>query len=96
MDNRIYFIMLGLGVVVAAIELLIWKFTRGKRFYKYIPSILLLLAIVGFIGKASLFPTEGMTDLGYIILAILAFGALVVSIPAAILMDVIEGRSKRR
>lgn len=82
-----------LVAVVSVISFLVTfglgKLFSRKSFVKYIPSILLALAGIGFYIEARKFST-GFGDLGYFILAIIAVVAFFISLLTAIIMGIMH------
>ncbi len=84
---RIILIISVIGVLVAALQIVIWRMSRGKVFFKYIPTLVLLIITVVCIVKSIWFST-GMEDLAYFITAMLTAGVLAVSFVTGIVLDV--------
>ncbi|MGI6084329.1 MAG: hypothetical protein ACOYIF_02645 [Acetivibrionales bacterium] len=83
-----------IGIVVSGLQIIIWRLSKGKVFFKYIPTIVLLIVATVCVVKAVWFST-GMEDLAYFITAMLALGVLVISLVTGIVIDIIS-RSKRQ
>lgn len=90
---RLFLLILAFGVPLAGVVLLISHFTKTKVFPKYIPAILLFLLTVGFVAMAMW--ATGMEGLGYIILAMLAFGAGVISLLTAVGVEIYRAVKRR-
>lgn len=75
-----------IGVLVAGLQIVIWKLSKGKTFFKYIPTLVLFIMAVVCIVK-SLWFSSGMEGLGYFVTAMLAAGVLVVSLATGIVID---------
>lgn len=91
---RIILIISVIGVLVAGLQIVIWRMSRGKAFFKYIPTLVLLIITVVCVVKAIWFST-GMEDLAYFITAVLAAGVLAVSLVTGIIIDIIS-KTKRQ
>lgn len=91
---RIILIISVIGVLVAALQIVIWRMSRGKIFFKYIPTLVLLIIAVVCIVKAIWFST-GMEDLAYFITAMLAAGVLAVSLVTGIVIDIFTKTSSQ-
>lgn len=83
-----------IGIIVSGLQIIIWRLSKGKIFFKYIPTIVLLIVAIVCVIKALWFST-GMEDLAYFITALLTFGVLVISLVTGIVIDIIT-RSKRQ
>lgn len=83
-----------IGVLVAGLQIIIWRLSQGKVFFKYIPTIVLLIVAIVCVVKAIWF-SSGMEDLAYFVTAILTTGVLAVSIVTGIVIDIIT-KSKRK
>lgn len=90
---RIALIIGVMGVLVAVLQIVIWRMSRGKAFFKYIPTIVLFIIVVVCIVKSIWFST-GMEDLAYFITALLAAGVLAVSLVTGIIIDIISSKSR--
>lgn len=86
---RLILMILVMGLLVAVLQFAIWRVSRGTAFFKYIPSIVLLIVTVACIVKAIWFST-GMEDLAYFVTAMLTGGVFLVSIIAGLLFDLIS------
>lgn len=69
--------------------------SKGKVFFKYIPTVVLLIIVIVCIIKSIWFST-GMEDLAYFITAMLAAGVLAVSLVTGIIIDLIKKSGERR
>jgi len=83
-----------IGIFVSGLQIIIWRLSKEKVFFKYIPAIVLLIVAIICVIKALWFST-GMEDLAYFITALLAFGVLVISLVTGIVLDLIT-KSKRQ
>ena len=83
-----------IGLLVAGLQIIIWRLSKGKVFFKYIPTIVLLIVATVCVVKAIWF-SSGMEDLAYFVTAILTAGVLVVSLVTGIVIDIIS-KSKRQ
>ncbi|MGI6622223.1 MAG: hypothetical protein GX227_04380 [Clostridiaceae bacterium] len=86
---RIVLIISVMGVLVAGLQIVIWRMAKGKVFFKYIPTLVLLIIVVVCIIKSIWFST-GMEDLAYFITAMLAAGVLTVSLVTGIIIDIVS------
>lgn len=85
---RIVLIIALMGILVAGLQIVIWRMSKGKVFFKYIPTVVLLIIVIVCIIKSIWFST-GMEDLAYFITAMLAAGVLAVSLVTGIIIDII-------
>lgn len=83
------------GIVLLGIVLFIARFERNRRFWKYIPAILLFAGGAASFVKAGWF-SEGLEGLGYIILSMLILGGFVVTLFTAMIIDLIRRYNKKR
>lgn len=83
-----------IGIMVSVLQIIIWRLSKEKVFFKYIPTIVLLIVAIVCVIKAIWFFT-GMEDLAYFITALLTFGVLVISLVTGIIIDLIS-KSKRQ
>jgi hypothetical protein len=83
-----------IGIMVSVLQIIIWRLSKEKVFFKYIPTIVLLIVAIVCVIKAIWFST-GMEDLAYFITALLTFGVLVISLVTGIIIDLIS-KSKRQ
>lgn|GEM_PF-976471 len=83
-----------IGIMVSGLQIFIWKLSKEKAFFKYIPTIVLMIVAIVCLIKAIWFST-GMEDLAYFITALLAFGVLVISLITGIIIDLVA-RSKNQ
>ncbi len=91
---RMLLIMLAFAVPSAGVVLLVAWFTRKRAWPKYIPAAVLLLLTVWLVVMAQ--AAQGMEGLGYIIIALLAFGAFVFTLLAAVGVDIYRAIKRRR
>lgn len=92
---RIVLIIAVMGILVAGLQIVIWRMSKGKVFFKYIPTVVLLIIVIVCIIKSIWFST-GMEDLAYFITAMLAAGVLAVSLVTGIIIDLIKKSGERR
>ncbi|MCX7772182.1 MAG: hypothetical protein N2376_03610 [Clostridia bacterium] len=90
---RMVLIILVIGLLVAALQIVIWRFSKDRAFFKYIPSLVLFIVGAVCVVKAVWFST-GMEDLAYFVLAMLVVGVLIISVVTGLLLDIIT-RIKR-
>lgn len=83
-----------IGILVSVLQIIIWRLSKEKALFKYIPTMVLLIITTVCVIKALLFST-GMEDLAYFITALLTFGVLVISLVTGIVIDIIS-KSKRQ
>jgi hypothetical protein len=83
-----------IGIMVSVLQIIIWRLSKEKVFFKHIPTIVLLIVAIVCVIKAIWFST-GMEDLAYFITALLTFGVLVISLVTGIIIDLIS-KSKRQ
>ena len=91
---RMLLIISLIGVLVAGLQIIIWRLSKGKAFFKYVPTIVLLIMAVVSIIK-SLWFSSGMEGLGYFVTALIAAGVLAVSLVTGIVIDILS-KSRRR
>lgn len=84
---RVPIIILVLCVIAITITLLVGKLAKGKRVFKYIPSIISAFGGIGFYIKASFF-SRSFEDIGFLLLAIAAGIFTVTSVVTAAVMDI--------
>jgi hypothetical protein len=92
---RFLLLILLIGIVFSAIVLIVAKFAKNRWLLKYIPVFTLLAVGVACFIKARWF-SEGMEGLGYIILAIIAFGGCTVSLLTALIVDIVRRYKRKR
>lgn len=88
---RMILIISVIGILVAGLQIIIWRLSKGKVFFKYIPTLVLLIMAIVCVIKSIWF-SSGMEGLGYFVTAMLASGVLVVSLVTGILIDLISRR----
>lgn len=81
------------GLLVAALQIIIWRISKGNPFFKYIPTLVLLIVTGVCVVKALWFST-GMEDLAYFVTAMILAGVMVISLLAGIVIDIVS-RFKR-
>lgn len=84
-----------IGILVAGLQIIICRLSKGKVFFKYIPTIVLLIVATVCVVKALWF-SSGMEDLAYFITAMITAGVLVVSLVTGIVIDIISKSKKQR
>lgn len=89
---RIVLIISVMGVLVTGLQIVIWRMSKGKVFFKYIPTLVLLIIVLVCMTKSIWFST-GMEDLAYFVTAMLAAGVLAVSLVTGIIIDIISKRT---
>jgi len=83
-----------IGILVSGLQIFIWRLSKEKVFFKYIPTIVFMIVTVVCLIKAIWFST-GMEDLAYFIMALLALGVLVISLITGIIIDVVTRSNKQ-
>lgn len=91
---RMILLIAVIGIIVSALQVFIWRLSKEKAFFKYIPTIVFLIVTVVCLIKAIWFST-GMEDLAYFITALLAFGVLVISLITGIIIDLVARANKQ-
>ncbi len=91
---RIALMILIVGLLVSLLQIGIWRVSKGNKFFKYIPALVLIVVAGACIIKGIWFST-GMEDLAYFITAMLLGGAFVISLVTGLLIDVLAGNSKK-
>lgn len=86
---RMILIIVVMGLLIAGLQILIWRLSKEKVFFKYIPTLVLLIVTSVCIIKAVWFST-GMEDLAYFVTAMIVSGALVISFFTGIALDLIS------
>lgn len=86
---RMILIISIIGILVAALQIVIWRMSKGKVFFKYIPTLVLLIIVIVCVVKSIGFST-GMEDLAYFVTAMMAAGVLAVSLVTGIVIDIIS------
>jgi hypothetical protein len=84
---RMALIIVVIGFLVAALQIIIWRVSNRNAFFKYIPSIVLFIIALICIAKALWFST-GMEDLAYIVVTMIVAGVLIISLVTGIIIDV--------
>lgn len=87
--NRVFLLFLAGGILFSGIVMILAAVFKKNRLIKYCPSLLLFLFMAYAIFRASS-NTEGMEDLGYIALAMLAFSAGLMSVITAAVIDILK------
>ncbi len=89
---RVFGLVLLIGLVGILLVLLVARFEKKRRFWKYlIPAVLLLAGVYLFILARN--TPEAWGAIGYMVLAIIAFASSLPGMAAAIVIDV--RRNKR-
>jgi len=91
---RMILLIAVIGIIVSALQVFIWRLSKEKAFFKYIPTIVFLIVTVVCLIKAIWFST-GMEDLAYFITALLAFGVMVISLITGIIIDLVARANKQ-
>lgn len=91
---RMVLLITVIGIMVSGLQFFIWRLSKEKIFFKYIPTIVLLIVTIVCVIKAVWFST-GMEDLAYFITALLAFGVMLISLVTGIVIDIVT-RSKKQ
>lgn len=86
---RMVLIIVVIGLLVAALQIIIWRVSKGNAFFKYIPTLVLLIVAVVCIVKAVWFST-GMEDLAYFVTAMMVAGVFVISLVTGVLIDIVS------
>lgn len=87
--------ILAIGLPISVLQIIIWRYSRPGKFFKYIPNLVfLIVGLLCFI-KAVYFST-GMEDLAYIIIAFLAIGVMFISLITGVILDIIEKYRNKR
>jgi hypothetical protein len=92
--RRVVLIIAVIGLLVAGLQIIIWRISKGKVFFKYIPTLVLLIVAFVCIVKAVWFST-GMEDLAYFVTAMMVSGVMVISLITGLILDIVD-RSMRR
>jgi len=91
---RMILLIAVIGIMVSGLQILIWRLSKEKVFFKYIPTIVFLIVTVVCVIKAIWFST-GMEDLAYFITALLAFGVMVISLITGVIIDLVARSNKQ-
>ena len=96
--NGFYTFVAIAGLITVLITVFLDRIFKNRAIVKYIPAIILLLAGLGFLIKAKFFSTDmgGFADLGYIVLMLIAGIVFLASLITAIIMELVQRRSRRR
>jgi len=86
---RMILIIVVMGLLIAGLQIIIWRLSKEKAFFKYIPTLVLLIVTSVCIVKAVWFST-GMEDLAYFVTAMIVSGVLVISLFTGIALDLIS------
>jgi hypothetical protein len=92
---RLFLLILAGGAVFSAIVMALAAFFKRRRWVKYLPALLLFVYMFYAIVRATS-SSEGMRGLAYIIMAMLAFGAGLMSVLTAVVIDVLRSIEKRK
>jgi|GEM_PF-4466635 len=88
-------IVLILSMIFGGIEILLCKFAKKPVTRFILPTILVALsAVLILVGKLA--PLEGMQDLAYIVLGILAGISAAISLVVAIVYSLLRGKNGKR
>ncbi len=88
-ELRMVLIIVVIGLLVAALQIVIWRLSKENPFFKYIPTLVLLIVTAVCVVKAVWFST-GMEDLAYFVTAMILAGVMVISLLAGILIDIVS------
>lgn len=91
---RLSLYILLIGSVFSGIVLLISKFEKKNSLPKYVPAIILFAAGVASIAKSIWF-SEGMEGLAYIIISILVFSICIMALLTAILIGIYKSHKNK-
>ena len=91
---RMILLIAVIGIMVSGLQILIWRLSKEKVFFKYIPTIVFLIVTVVCVIKAIWFST-GMEDFAYFITALLAFGVMVISLITGVIIDLVARSNKQ-
>ncbi|HEY5582965.1 MAG TPA: hypothetical protein VIK78_00525 [Ruminiclostridium sp.] len=83
------------SLISVLITFFLGRFFEKRAIVKYIPAIIIALAVIGFFIKSRFFST-GFEDLAYIVLALIAGIVFVVSLITAFIMDLLQRRNRRK
>ena len=89
-----YLVVIGIVLVFVAATILLGRKQIRKAFLKYIPAIIAGAATLAAIIKTAWF-SEGFEGLGYAIMAMIAAIIFLVSIVTAIVVEIVNRKSKR-
>ena len=93
-EIRMILIIFVIGLLVAALQIIIWRMSKGNAFFKYIPSLVLLIIAAVCIIKAVWFST-GMEDLAYFVTAMIVAGVLAISLITGLIIDIVSKFRKK-
>ncbi len=89
-----FYILVAVGSIISIlITFFLGRFFKEKAFIRYIPAIVAALFVIGFYIKARYY-SEGMEDLGYVILALIACIVFFVSFITAFIMGLVRLRNR--
>lgn len=88
-------IVLILSIIFGGVEILLCKFAKKPIIRFILPTILVALSAV-LILSGKLAPLEGMQDLAYIVMGLLAGISAAISLVVAILYSVLFGKNGKR
>lgn len=91
---RMILLIAVIGIMVSGLQIFILRLSKDKAFFKYIPTIVLLIVTIVCVVKAVWFST-GMEDLAYFITALLSSGVMIISLITGIVIDIVT-RSKNQ
>ena len=89
-----FYIVVAIGSIISIlITIYLGRVFKEKAFIRYIPAIISALFVIGFYIKSRYY-SEGMEDLGYVILALIASIVFFVSFIAAFIMGLVRRRNR--
>ena len=88
-ESRMILIIAVIGLLVAVLQIIIWHLSKENAFFKYIPTLVLLIVAAVCVIKAVWF-SSGMEDLAYFVTAVMVSGVLIISLITGLLIDMIS------
>ncbi len=88
-EHRMVLLIIVMGLFVAALQIIIWRISREKPFFKYIPTLVLLIVGTVCVVKAIWFST-GMEDLAFFVTAMIVAGVMVISLVTGVILDIVS------
>lgn len=82
-------------LVFLAITYLLHRFFKTRKFVKYLPSFISLIAAVVYLIMARSGQGEGFKSLGYVLMSMLSFAGFVSGLLSALYFDFAAPRFKR-
>jgi cytochrome bd-type quinol oxidase subunit 2 len=93
--DRFLIVIIVIFLVSLAITYLLHRFFKTKRFVKYLPPLICLIAAVINLRIARITPSEGFRDLAHVLMSMLLFTGFVSGLLSSLYFDLIAPKFKR-